>query len=56
MRGQARKETKHTLKKGRHTLTITALDKHVVIDQWMLDFKKDRKFYLFPLEGENQSL
>lgn len=56
MRGQARKETKHTLKKGKHTLTITALDKHVVIDQWMLDFKKDRKFYLFPLEGENQSL
>lgn len=56
MRGQARKETKHTLKKGRHTLTITALDKHVVIDQWMLDFKKGRKFYLFPLEGENQSL
>ncbi len=56
MRGQARKETKHTLKKGRHTLTITALDKHVVIDQWILDFKKDRKFYLFPLEGENQSL
>lgn len=56
MRGQARKETKHTLNKGKHTLTITALDKHVVIDQWMLDFKKDRKFYLFPLEGENQSL
>ncbi|HBO05325.1 MULTISPECIES: glycosyl hydrolase 115 family protein [Bacteroides] len=56
MRGQARKETKHILNKGKHTLTITALDKHIVVDQWMLDFKKDRKFYLFPLEGENQSL
>lgn len=56
LRGQARKATKHTLAKGKHTLTITALDKHIVIDQWMLDFQKDRKFYLFPLEGENQPL
>lgn len=51
LRGQAVKETKHSLKKGKHTLTITALDKHVVVDQWMLDFKPDRKFYVFPVEG-----
>ena len=51
LRGQAIKETKHSLKKGKHTLTITALDKHVVIDQWMLDFKPNRKFYVFPIEG-----
>lgn len=51
LRGQAVKETKHSLKKGKHTLTIKALDKHVVIDQWMLDFKPNRKFYVFPIEG-----
>lgn len=34
LRGQAVGETKHTIKKGRHSLTITALDKHVVVDQW----------------------
>ncbi|WP_448777546.1 glycosyl hydrolase 115 family protein [Bacteroides congonensis] len=51
LRGQAVKETKHSLKKGKHTLTITALDKHVVVDQWMLDFKPNRKFYVFPVEG-----
>lgn len=49
LRGQALKETKHTLKKGKHTLTITALDNHVIIDQWMLDFKPERKFYVFPI-------
>lgn len=48
LRGQAIKETKHSLKKGKHTLTITALDKHVVVDQWMIDFKPNRKFYVFP--------
>lgn len=48
LRGQAIKETKHSLKKGKHTLTITALDKHVVVDQWMIDFKPNRKFYMFP--------
>lgn len=54
LRGQAVGETKHTVKKGRHSLTITALDKHVVVDQWMLDFKPGRKFYVFPVEGENK--
>ena len=50
LRGQAVKETHHTLKSGRHTLTITALDAHVVVDQWMLDFNPKRKFYMFPVE------
>ena len=50
LRGQAVKETRHTLAKGRHTLTITALDAHVVVDQWMLDFNPKRKFYVFPVE------
>src|SRR5574344_1771694 len=34
---------------GKHTLNITALDDHVIIDQWMLDAKADRKFYMFPI-------
>ena len=50
LRGQAVKETSHTLKSGHHTLTITALDAHVVVDQWMLDFNPKRKFYVFPVE------
>lgn len=51
LRGQALIETPHTLTRGKHTLTLTALDDNVVIDQWMLDFKPDRKFYTFPLEA-----
>ncbi|HNX87546.1 MAG TPA: glycosyl hydrolase 115 family protein [Paludibacteraceae bacterium] len=49
LRAQAVKTTGYTLLKGKHTLTITALDNHVLIDQWMIDFKKNRKFYVFPL-------
>ena len=49
MRGQAIRNTNHQITKGKHTLVITALDNHVVVDQWMLDFKPDRSFYLFPL-------
>jgi len=51
MRGQAIRNTTHTLAKGKHTLVITALDNHVVVDQWMLDFKPQRSFYLFPLDA-----
>lgn len=54
LRGQARKETRHQLAKGKHTLTITALDNHVVVDQWMIDFKKNRSFYLFPVTDKKQ--
>lgn len=52
LRGQAIRQTKHNITKGKHTLTITALDNHVVLDQWMLDFKPERKFYMFPVKGE----
>lgn len=51
LRGQAIRNTSHKITKGKHTLTITALDDHVVVDQWMLDFKPERKFYVFPLEA-----
>ena len=50
LRGQAIRETNHRLAKGKHTLSITALDVHVLIDQWMIDFKPDRMFYVFPVQ------
>lgn len=50
LRGQAVLTTQHKISKGKHTLTITALDDHIVVDQWMIDFKKNRQFYVFPLE------
>lgn len=39
------------LKAGSHTLVIRALDNHIVVDQWMVDSKMNRKFYLFPVGG-----
>ena len=53
LRGQVLKKLKITMSKGHHTLTIKALDNHVVVDQWMLDFKADHRFYMLPLKGEN---
>ena len=50
LRGQALKQTPVTLTKGKHTLKVKALDDHIIMDQWMLDFKKDRKFYVIPVE------
>ena len=49
LRGQALKQTPVTISKGNHTLVIKALDNHVIADQWMLDFKKGRKFYVIPV-------
>lgn len=48
LRGQALKKTPVRVKEGRHTLKIKALDDHIILDQWMLDFKPDRKFYVIP--------
>lgn len=48
LRGQALKQTPVMVSKGRHSLKIKALDDHIIMDQWMLDFKKDRKFYVIP--------
>ena len=50
LRGQAIRETRHQLEIGKHTLSITALDDHVLIDQWMMDFKPKRAFYVFPVQ------
>lgn len=48
MRGQAIRSENVRLSAGSHTLVITALDDHIVVDQWMIDFDPDRQFYVFP--------
>lgn len=50
LRGQAvSKQELPTLSPGKHTLTVKALDSHIVLDQWSIDPKKDRKHYLLPV-------
>lgn len=49
LRGQALRTMDVMMTEGQHTLTITALDDHILLDQWMLDYKKNRAFYVFPL-------
>lgn len=51
LRGQALKQTPVKVSKGNHTLKIKALDDHIIADQWMLDFKKGRKFYVIPVDN-----
>lgn len=46
LRGQALRSFRQQLKGGTHTLTIEALDAHIVVDQWMVDFAPERRFYL----------
>lgn len=48
LRGQALRLLPTNIKAGSHTMTIKALDDHIVFDQWMLDFRPQRKFYVFP--------
>lgn len=53
MRGQAvRQLPLPLLLPGKHTLTIKALDPHIVVDQWSIDPKKDRKHYLIPVASK----
>ena len=53
MRGQAVRTLElPELKAGTHKLEIKALDNHIVVDQWMLDYDTKRKFYLFPVEED----
>ena len=49
LRGQALKQMPVKVSKGQHTLKIKALDDHIIMDQWMLDFKVGRKFYVIPV-------
>ena len=50
LRQQALRELPVSITKGKHTLTIKALDNHIVLDQWMIDFDTTRKFYVFPIK------
>ncbi|MCR4852283.1 MAG: glycosyl hydrolase 115 family protein [Prevotella sp.] len=45
LRGQTLRKLIVNLTEGSHTLTIRALDEHIVLDQWMLDFNPNRSFY-----------
>ncbi len=49
LRGQAIRTLDIELTQGSHTLTVTALDDHIIMDQWMIDYRKDRQFYVFPV-------
>lgn len=51
LRGQAVRKERISLTPGSHTLEITALDAHVVVDQWMIDYDVDRQFYMFPIKS-----
>ena len=52
-RAQARFEMEvENLGEGEHILTLEALDGNIIFDQWMLDSKIGRKFYVFPLAPE----
>lgn len=37
------------LKAGQHRIVVKALDPHILLDQLMVDFNRNRSFYLFPI-------
>lgn len=49
-RGQTRKSFFTTLSRGNHTIEIKALDDHIILDQWILDFDVDREYYMIPVK------
>ena len=52
LRGQALKKTPIHLTEGKHTLRVKALDDHIIFDQWMIDYDKDRPFYIIPVSAK----
>jgi len=50
LRGQALKKTPLNVSKGQHTLKVKALDDHVIMDQWMIDFNPNHQFYIIPTQ------
>ena len=56
LRGQALRSLKVNMEKGSHTMVVRAIDDHIVFDQWMLDFKLDRKYYLLPTSLVNRKM
>ncbi|MBP5419055.1 MAG: glycosyl hydrolase 115 family protein [Bacteroidales bacterium] len=51
LRGQALRSIDVNIPAGKHKLTLRALDDHIVFDQWMLDEKRGRKFYVIPVNN-----
>ena len=49
LRGQAVRELTQYVGMGTHTLVIEALDDHIIVDQWLLDYNLKRQHYRFPL-------
>ena len=49
LRGQIIVKHGIQLSAGTHYLVVRALNEPIVIDQWMIDYNKDRRFYIFPL-------
>lgn len=53
LRGQALRSLQLPgLAEGKHTVTVTALDPHIVIDQLCIDPMAGRKYYLIPTEAK----
>ena len=52
LRGQVLTKTTVHLSKGSHKLFIKALDDHIIVDQWMIDFCPDRQFYVIPAKSK----
>lgn len=50
IRGQIVVNQRLQLDKGTHTLTITATEQSLMVDQWFIDFDLNRKFYTFPVQ------
>jgi hypothetical protein len=48
LRAQVLRSLLLPLAPGRHTLTLSPLDDHIVFDQWMVDFDTQRKYYMIP--------
>ena len=49
-RGQTLRNFYVTLPSGNHSIEIQALDDHVILDQWILDYDVDREYYVIPVE------
>ena len=50
LRQQALRRTPVSISAGPHMLRIRALDDHIIVDQWMLDFQAGRQFYVIPVK------
>ncbi len=54
LRGQALRTSDIRLQGSNHTLVIKALDDGILVDQWMIDYRPERHFYMFPVRPVHQ--